>query len=519
MARHMIQANKEVFKRLIDKFKEFPELTTGDINTSDHVPRWISTNVDEKELLKHSTIQEKTLCLTDKYIFKINYKYEVEPFTQAQELQLIPVDAQVTIVQEEATRMQEEKEEQERAGEEYVHVTTGERFFIVLPEAQKFTEPFMRGAVNQINENAGLLTLVWGEGAYPLSELKDYGNQLIETVFGRDKAYEHKDLSDFFAPCDIWEVEEELYNKPPYAIYGGRLTQVDEKLNLDFLIVTKIKIRKMFEDDTGNIISEALFRGLTSTHWSHSFLEFYRCIERLYHIPYLKQLGTSLDSIKSTSDIASIIEDSLGWKPKEEEALIKLIQSLDSSFIGYIKQELNIFDPTVIISPDQTERLLKQKETNRAKLQDLLVDFNIIHTEGRTILENTRGFVIEKQELLVLSFSKYSNIIQSTVNEVINALDLYIIDTNNVDSENIKIKLIDDLSEFFYQQDQMNIQEKLKYDALIKIVARDLYKTRNNIAHWRPIGDNNKPIADWQKLIDVTIDIIDELYKEFRDDF
>lgn len=67
------------------------------------------------------------------------------------------------------------------------------------------------------------------------------------------------------------------------------------------------------------MIGEVIFRGVTARHWEHSFLEFYRCVERLYTAYNAKILKLYINSVINcesftqsiqSEDIISKVEDS-----------------------------------------------------------------------------------------------------------------------------------------------------------------------------------------------------------------
>ncbi|MEJ6847179.1 hypothetical protein V3589_13295 [Sinorhizobium fredii] len=75
------------------------------------------------------------------------------------------------------------------------------------------------------------------------------------------------------------------------------------------LIPYKVLCRSIFDSDPGSL-----------------FLALYRCLERLYAFSSAKDLSVELNSHLSWEVVASALEDKLGWWPKEEGSLEKLLQ-------------------------------------------------------------------------------------------------------------------------------------------------------------------------------------------------
>lgn len=75
---------------------------------------------------------------------------------------------------------------------------------------------------------------------------------------------------------------------------------------------------------------ETLYLSMTSNHYKQSFIEIYRCIERLYPIPALAEFYQTVQTpVTCNIELAEIIENTIGWRPKESESLEKILSELD----------------------------------------------------------------------------------------------------------------------------------------------------------------------------------------------
>ncbi|CUA87871.1 hypothetical protein [Pseudidiomarina woesei] len=80
-------------------------------------------------------------------------------------------------------------------------------------------------------------------------------------------------------------------------------------------------------------VNENLFLSLSSTHWKHSFIEAYRCLEGLFSIPAAIRLKMSLKLDCKASELAKIARTELGWKRVEVTSLMSMLSLLpDDSF-------------------------------------------------------------------------------------------------------------------------------------------------------------------------------------------
>lgn len=282
MARNKKEANRRVFERLEELL---PDGISG-LKVGPDVPRWIKTKPGpEEEYLKHCKVVQSWQCLRGKTVLELQ---------------------------------------------------CGEQRFIVLPEKPWESEPFMPGLTRQVNDNPGILTVVWGEGNWPIRRYADIGFELANEVFGVDGGFEYCTIAKFFEPLDVWEIDPSELGPGPtrlYQVYGRRLIQEPELLTLEFSSDLLDKAGILLERYPGNVLGEPVFRALTATHYEHAFLEFYRCIERLYPVPYIRGFYNRLPNPPSFNELAMFVEKELRWRPRDEDALIKLLGNLDDKAI------------------------------------------------------------------------------------------------------------------------------------------------------------------------------------------
>lgn len=68
-----------------------------------------------------------------------------------------------------------------------------------------------------------------------------------------------------------------------------------------------------------------VLQGVLSISWSGLFVELYRCVEQLYPAPRLSELIQQWTSPQSFGALADLLREQLGWRPREDESLNKLI--------------------------------------------------------------------------------------------------------------------------------------------------------------------------------------------------
>lgn len=100
----------------------------------------------------------------------------------------------------------------------------------------------------------------------------------------------------------------------------------------------------MFIEGAKNIPFDNLVFSLVSVYWRYSFLDVYRCIERLFSISFLEEIYQDLGIENSLSllNFSAKIEKYIGWRPEEIKAINKLIDDSPQDAID-ILQELKSF--------------------------------------------------------------------------------------------------------------------------------------------------------------------------------
>jgi hypothetical protein len=239
--------------------------------------RWVATTEDERHFLDRGKLAARAFCLPGKEVF------------------VMTVDAQT---------------------------------LVVLPGSHSGPFQFC-GFLNEVVAHAGLATVLWGEGLMGPRCTEDIGDELAESVFGREGEFRIAEISSYFEPFTAIEVDGAAFpassSRTPERVFGLALCHSPDALALPFLSDTLVEFRALLEDVRFETTSPAVFRAITSTHWEHAFLEMYRCLERLYALPYAKALAASAGYVDGTGKMVDFAVRDLGWRPREDEALVKLL--------------------------------------------------------------------------------------------------------------------------------------------------------------------------------------------------
>lgn len=219
-------------------------------------------------------------------------------------------------------------------------------WFLILTGAELLEEygyhDFLKG-IRKLNDddcvshqNSGLITFLWAQNEYPFSR-NDWGIDLADKVFCREGIEEGEfdslELQKYFVPHYIWAMDKELFgnlnSSVLKAICSALIVKSEHpKTSLFFSENTQYNFLLLIENSDIDLIGEIIWKALSSTTWSYCFLELYRCIEFLYPIPYLNDFAIKLGEPSLLEKLYANTEDVLDWRPRENQALERLIREL-----------------------------------------------------------------------------------------------------------------------------------------------------------------------------------------------
>lgn len=203
---------------------------------------------------------------------------------------------------------------------------------VVLAPMHDESRPSVRFVESQPNDLSGYLTVLWSlEDVSPNPHLEDLGARVVDEIFVNKGAYHISDLSPFFTPTTAYELSPGV---PADLMQGYRVHTAQllgsSVLPLQMNTDTQANILSLLEDDAAGYFAENLYRGVISPNWRHAFLEAYRCLESFFSAPYVVAVQHTLGSTKSLAEVGQSLHDTLGWRPREEEALKRLLNEVNS---------------------------------------------------------------------------------------------------------------------------------------------------------------------------------------------
>lgn len=190
--------------------------------------------------------------------------------------------------------------------------------------------------------NGGMITALIFELKIPVKQSANPVEVINEIFYTPEEKttkyelYEFSAVSKFFEPIFVYRIQDDCpfidsdgNNKTNVSILklsGFYITKNPQIMSLKFDEATILIFERLFLEGAKNIPFDNLVFSLVSVYWRYSFLDVYRCIERLFSISFLEEFHNDLAREKlSLLDFSAQIEEYIGWKPKENEAINKLI--------------------------------------------------------------------------------------------------------------------------------------------------------------------------------------------------
>lgn len=155
------------------------------------------------------------------------------------------------------------------------------------------------------------------------------------------EGHELEDVTKLFPDVSIFQLDNDADSSGSIwrslgvllsAFYGqGPIELSEEALE---------SLKDLYEAGSDHVPFKNIVQGHLAMSWSGLFLELYRAIEQLFSVPKLTNLTAEWASPKPFYEIAELLENQLGWRPKEEDALRELIESCGDPLLDMLASEL-----------------------------------------------------------------------------------------------------------------------------------------------------------------------------------
>lgn len=307
MSRNMIEANQYIFARL----KEFIDQQDDDREFQYYgaeYPRCIETNKEDKKWLKNlEIIVKKEISSRIRFAF---FKYENSFYFVSVGIFSNDVNSDIL-------------EEYDRDNLGIPGIITALIYELKIG----------------VNKDSNFL-LIYNDIFYPIEpkKIEKYNCDIVSKFFEPIKIYR---MADDCALIDHKNFDDDntLFRVSLFflsILASDNVSGSNSIKVLDFETDTLKSFRRICLEGHISISYENLFYSFVSFSWRHSFLDIYRCIERLFSVPFWLKFyqdiyNNSDTEKKSFQDFMASLKENTGWKPIEENALGKLFEELSGS--------------------------------------------------------------------------------------------------------------------------------------------------------------------------------------------
>lgn len=194
------------------------------------------------------------------------------------------------------------------------------------------------------------IELTPGHFALAVSELKlepkASAIEIFDTIDGSflgEDGYEGHDLEDvtkLFPDVSIFQLSKDADSSGSiWRALGVLLSVFYGQGPIELSEAALESLKELYEAGSDHVPFKNIVQGHLAMSWSGLFLELYRAIEQLYSVPKLTNLTDQWASPKPFYELAELLENQLGWRPKEEDALRELIESCGVSLLEMLANE------------------------------------------------------------------------------------------------------------------------------------------------------------------------------------
>lgn len=199
--------------------------------------------------------------------------------------------------------------------------------------------------------NSGLFTALVVELDVELRNAAELPLALQEYVFypvpvGEVEYLDMETIKMAFPPITVYKIDKAsaLLNEMP-SIFRSALSALlssNQGIPLAWSEQSREILRRCIYDRSTRAPFHLIFRSLTEARADNAFISIYRCVEQLFPIPKIVELSTALSIPLPAMEVAVLIEKHLGWRKREDEALLFLISSLPDELVSRISSALGL---------------------------------------------------------------------------------------------------------------------------------------------------------------------------------
>ena len=154
--------------------------------------------------------------------------------------------------------------------------------------------------------------------------------------------YELAAIANLFPSIEIFEADQNYeYTANVVRVLGALTARSYADGPIAPSGTTLNKVADIFQSGSEHVPFENVLQGMLSISWGGFFLELYRAIEQLYAVPRLAALVEAWPTTLPYRSIADLLESHLAWRPKEDDALAKIIAECDDTIVAPLRESFS----------------------------------------------------------------------------------------------------------------------------------------------------------------------------------
>lgn len=234
------------------------------------------------------------------------------------------------------------------------------RFFALAEfQSQKYVLQIGCGPVGHIDEdlllqqsNAGLFTALVADLGLPLLDGMNLKLEICDQVFLPSKnseviGFECADIEKYFVSyfcymvipdSTLWDQDNEMTLQKTALYLLGHSPEV---IYLNASLEAMESLKTLARLDIKIVPFDRIFRAFIERRYEHAFLDLYRCLEMLFSLKKIDVLRSRLNLNTAHLEISADIEDALGWRPVEKNALAEIFNCFPDDVIDPLKSCFN----------------------------------------------------------------------------------------------------------------------------------------------------------------------------------
>ncbi|MDX9943172.1 MAG: hypothetical protein RBS35_00125 [Azonexus sp.] len=198
--------------------------------------------------------------------------------------------------------------------------------------------------------NSGMFTAIVSELQVPLLRSMDLAQQLHEYVFypleGEVGLIDVEIVRRFFESIDVFRIDPTsgLVFDREFGLRAAiaAILGAPKARPLEWPATSLERLSYMIRDPDEQAPFHLLLRAITETREDSAFLAIYRCVEQLFPIPAIAELSDALGLSHPALQVAATIEQHLGWRRREDDAIAHLFGELEAPLIDRLLQIVGV---------------------------------------------------------------------------------------------------------------------------------------------------------------------------------